>query len=136
MDVAVGTRVVATLAEQGVAVHVALDLAADGMSLAHVRDAMRRAARAMRAGMTGTADAELGMLLDQLELRMLDVGDAQGMLAPQWSRIAARRTRQLEARLASMGAAIEPLLVVAVGLIVGGAVLALYLPSFRVLELL
>lgn len=136
IDVAVAARVVATLADQGVAVHVALDLAADGMSLAYVRQAMRRAARAMRAGATGTGDDELGLVLDRLELRMLDVGVTQGVLPPQWSRIAARRTRQLEVRLAALGAAIEPLLVVVVGLVVGGAVLALYLPSFRVLELL
>jgi type IV pilus assembly protein PilC len=136
IDVAVATRVVATVAEQGVAVHVALDRAADGVSLAHVRRALRHAAEAMRAGTVGTGDDGLGVLLDPRELRMLDVGAGQGMLAAQWSRIAARRARQLEVRLAALGAAVEPLLVVVVGMVVGGAVLALYLPSFRVLELL
>jgi type II secretory pathway component PulF len=136
IDVAVSSRVVATLVDQGVAAHVALDLAADGMALTHVRHALRHAARAMRSGEAGTGATELGAVLDPLELRMLDVGAAQGILPPQWARVAARRARQLEGRLSALGATVEPLLVVAVGLLVGGAVLALYLPSFRVLELL
>jgi type II secretory pathway component PulF len=57
------------------------------------------------------------------------------MLAPQLVRVADRRLDALERRLDLIGTLAEPLLVLVVGAVVGAVVAALYLPSFRVLEL-
>jgi type IV pilus assembly protein PilC len=67
---------------------------------------------------------------------MLRVGVRNGLMGEQWSRVASRRDRAFEDLVRRMGTVIEPMLVALVGVIVGGAVLALYLPTFRVVQLL
>lgn len=78
----------------------------------------------------------LAALLPRADVAMLAVGEARGLLAPQLRRVADRRLAELERRLELVGTLAEPLLVLVVGAVVGAVVAALYLPSFRVLELI
>jgi type II secretory pathway component PulF len=97
---------------------------------------LRAAISAVESGGSSLADDALGGALDPAEREMLAVGERTGLLAEQWERVAVRRAEDLSARIGRLGVVVEPLLVVLVGALVGGAVLALYLPTFRVLDLL
>jgi type IV pilus assembly protein PilC len=136
LQLAVVTRTCATMLRAGVPIVDVLHTIAGPMPPGRVRSGLVRAAAAVERGEGLVADDGLVDLLDDIELEMLRVAAENGLEAEQWGRVADRRAESLEERVRRMGALLEPLLVVAVGLMVGGAVLALYLPTFRALELL
>lgn len=63
--------------------------------------------------------------------QMIAVGEETGALGEMLGRIAGTEEAAVEATIDSMGAMIEPLLMVFLGLVVGGLVLAMYLPVFQ-----
>lgn len=136
LTVTVLARLVSAMLSGGVPFVEALREA--GRALEH-GDVGRRieeaASRVERGGSAFDRDA-LGALIGPAEQEMLAVGERSGLLAAQWARVAERRARSLDDRVARIGAVLEPVLVLVVGGLVGGAVVALYLPTFRILELI
>lgn len=135
VDLAVLARMLATLLAADVPLDESLRAGADMLRDGRVRGAVERAVGLVAHGGSCVADDGLGPLLSSTDRALVAVGERNGLLAAQWDRVADRRAEVLGARVERVGAIVEPLLVVAVGLIVGGAVLALYLPTFRILDL-
>jgi type II secretory pathway component PulF len=136
LDLAVLARLLATMLAAGVPLVAALRTAERALGAGHVGARIRAAADAVERGGDALDEEGLAPLLDPVEREVLRVGAATGLLAEQWCRVAERRATALEGRIERLGVVIEPVLVVLVGACVGGAVLALYLPTFRVLDLL
>jgi type II secretory pathway component PulF len=130
------SHVMGALIDGGVPLDSALAHVSETIGPARVAQVMREAAIATQQGLSPFVPEQLGRLLDSAEIAMLRVGERNGLAAEQWSRIAERRDRDLEGRIRRTGVIIEPILIAIVGAVVGGAVLALYLPTFRVVELL
>jgi type IV pilus assembly protein PilC len=135
-DTAVAARVIATLVSNGATTVDAFATA--GASAGHplVRHHLLELAAISASGRPIVETEAVHWLLHAVEREMLAVGEERGLLSQQWERIADRRIAALERRLALFGTLAEPVLVIVVGLIVGGTVTALYLPSIRVLELI
>jgi len=136
MRLTVVAHVMATLVRGGVPLDAALQHVADGLPPSAARQALQAAAATTRQGSSPFEGRGIEDLLDTVERGMLRVGERNGVLADQWERIARRRDLALEDRMRRLGVVIEPVLVALVGVVVGGAVLALYLPTFRVMDLL
>lgn len=136
LDVAVAVRVLSTLLAHGVPLVVALGAAADGARVGSVRTALAAAAAEVARGRRLTDVTSFRDLLPPPDLAVLAVGEDRGLLAVQLARVADRRLAALEGRLEVVATLAEPVLVLVVGAVVGGVVAALYLPSFRVLEVL
>jgi type IV pilus assembly protein PilC len=126
----------ATLLRGGTSFDAALQHVADELSPSRTGELFAAAAAAVRSGTSPFSDEILGRVLDPGEREMLCIGERNGLLVEQWGRVAQRRDGALERRLHGLGATLEPLLIALVGFIVGGAVFALYLPTFRVMDLL
>lgn len=135
IDLAVLARMLATLLGAGVPLDESLRASASVIRGGRVRRAVEHAEAQVERGGSSVADEGLGPLIGSTDRALLEVGERNGVLAAQWARVADRRAEVLDVRVQHVGAIIEPLMVVAVGLLVGGAVLALYLPTFRILEL-
>lgn len=129
-------RLMATMLGGGLPLIDALRTVEDTLPPGRVQARVRAAGLAVEAGGSVLSDDALGGLLDPAERELLAVAERTGLLAAQWERVAERRDAALAARIRRLGTIAEPLLVVLVGALVGGAVLALYLPTFRVLDLL
>jgi type IV pilus assembly protein PilC len=136
LGVAVLSRMVAAMLDAGIALTDVLRSTAPTMPDAVLRERVTLAAAAVARGGSAFDEDALGSLLDPVEREILAVGERTGLLVEQWRRVAERRAASLSERVVRVGAVVEPLLVVVVGGLVGGAVLALYLPTFRVLDLL
>ena len=132
----VASHVMATLLRGGTSFDAALQHVADELSPSRTGELFAAAAAAVRSGTSPFSDEILGRVLDPGEREMLCIGERNGLLVEQWGRVAQRRDGALERRLHGLGATLEPLLIALVGFIVGGAVFALYLPTFRVMDLL
>jgi type IV pilus assembly protein PilC len=129
-------QVMASLLGGGTTLDAAMRHAAGTIGAERAQKVLREASVATAQGRSPFVLEELGRLLDPAELAMLRVGERTGLLAEQWGRVAQRRDRVLEDHIRRSNAVLEPVLVALVGAVVGGAVLALYLPTFRVMELL
>ena len=136
LQIAVVAGTTATMLEAGVPLLDVLHTTASVTPPGRVHDALLRSCASIERGERAVADDGLGGVLDEVDREMLHVAETNGLEAVQWRRVAERRMEALEERMRRTGAVLEPLLVVLVGTIVGGAVLALYLPTFRALDLL
>jgi len=63
--------------------------------------------------------------------RMIDVGEKTGSLDELLAKISEFYDQQVEAAIASLTSMIEPMLILFLGVVVGGMVLALFLPIFK-----
>lgn len=136
VGVAVLSRMIPVMLDSGIALDAVLHSVGQTMTDAVLRERVTQAANIVARGGSALDEDALGPLLHPVEREILAVGERTGLLAEQWRRVAERRGASLDARVGRVGAVMEPLLVVVVGGIVGGAVIALYLPTFRVLDLL
>lgn len=136
LDVSVVATLLSTMLRARIPLVDALRTAREAVGPGRRRTAIERSLRSMRSGGPAIAADGLGEVLLPTEREMLAVAEQGGAIERQWERVAAMRRERLEARVERLGSILEPLLVLAVGLLVGGIVLALYLPTFRVLQLL
>ena len=68
-------------------------------------------------------------------LRMIAAGEATGKIEVMLEKMADFWDEEVEALLTSLTALIEPLLIVFLGVIVGGIVISLFLPIFKINDL-
>lgn len=136
LRITIVAHAIATLVRGGVPLDVALSHVANGLAPGRTRRILEEAAEAARQGSSPFEDEMLGRILDTSERAVLRVGERNGLIAEQWRRVAERRDRALEEYMRRVGVIVEPILVALIGGVVGGAVLALYLPTFRVMDLL
>jgi type IV pilus assembly protein PilC len=67
---------------------------------------------------------------------MIGVGEQTGQLEKMLSKIADFYDEQVDAAVAGMTSMIEPLVIAFLGIIIGGIVISLFLPIFKITELL
>ena len=68
--------------------------------------------------------------------RMIDVGERTGMLETMLSKIADFYEDQVNAAVAGLTSLIEPLLIVFLGVVVGFIVISMFMPMFKMVEVL
>ena len=64
-------------------------------------------------------------------LRMVSAGEATGKIDTMLEKMADFWDEEIEATLSALTSLLEPLLIVVLGLIVGGIVIAMFLPIFK-----
>jgi type IV pilus assembly protein PilC len=74
---------------------------------------------------------EQQQLMPPLALRMLGVGEATGSMEEMLSDIAEHLEAQVEERLQLLTTAIEPAVMLIMGLVIGVIIVAMYLPIFK-----
>lgn len=136
LQLALAARMLATMLGAGLPLVESMRVSAEALPPGPVQTALLADAAMRERGEGGEGTSGVGSLLDPVEQEMLAMGERSGLVGEQWSGVAERRAEGLAARMRRTAVLIEPLLVLLVGATVGGAVLALYLPTFRVLELL
>lgn len=75
-------------------------------------------------------------LMPETAARMVEVGEASGGLDTMLAEVAQFYEGILDARLARTMALVEPLLMLLMGLIIGGIIIVMYLPIFRMAEVI
>ncbi len=127
-------RTLAMLLVSGVGALVALDLTAraagTGMMAAALRDVRQRVASG-----ESVADAFAATgVFPSMAVSMVDVGERTGALAEMLERLAAFYEQSVEAATRDLLSLLEPLLMLAVGAVIAGVVIAMYLPVFEMMS--
>lgn len=124
-------RTLALLLGNGVHLLAALDWTARATAHRHLRRDLLAIHIAVSAGGRMSDAMRKGGRLPPLVIQVVCLGEAASELPALLQRLSTHYESELERRLVLLAAVAEPLLVVLVGLLVGGVLLAVYLPLFR-----
>lgn len=128
-------RSLAVLTAAGVPLMEALEIAGRVSGNAVVRDVFTSAGEAVRNGRPLSAGLAVSPMVPPLFSQMVAVGEESGDLSEMLGLVADIYESEVDAMAETFSAVIEPLLVAFLGIVVGGIVLSLYLPMFRLVDL-
>ena len=117
------------LSEGGITILHAIDTV-QGMVSATVREGLQAARLEIEAGMPLSTAFENNALTTPISLRMLRVGERTGDMGPMLTQSAAFYDGEISRWIDRFTRTFEPLLMAAIGLVVGAIVVLLYMPIF------
>ncbi len=130
------TRNFATLVHAGVPILTALDIVGDTAGNVVISDAVADVKESVRAG-TGIAKPLADHpIFPAMVVQMISVGEDTGALDTMLHKIADFYDQEVTATTEQLMALIEPIMIVVLGGLVGGMIIALYLPIFSIFELI
>jgi len=117
------------LSEGGIPIVAAIDTV-QGMVTPSVRAGLQQARLAIESGLPLSQAFEANRLTTPISLRMLRVGERTGDMGPMLTQSAAFYDGEISRWIDRFTRTFEPLLMAAIGLIVGAIVVLLYMPIF------
>ncbi|MBF4603548.1 type II secretion system F family protein [Curtobacterium sp. VKM Ac-2884] len=119
----------------GVPILQALQIVGDVSNNFVVQSALVRVAEAVRKGESIAAPMAVEKVFPSMVSQMIAVGEDAGSLETMLEKIAVFYDAEVESTTESLTALIEPLLIAFLGVVVGGMIVALYLPIFQITSL-
>lgn len=127
-------RNLGTLLSVGVPIMQALDVVGGTTGNEVITVAMKDIAESVRNGKTMSAPLAQHEIFPPMVAQMVEVGEESGQISAMLDKIADFYDREVDSAAESLTAAIEPIMVVLMGGIVGGMVVCLYLPMFSIYQ--
>ncbi len=124
------TRTFGTLVQAGVPILSALDIVADTAGNAVVAEAVKKTRSAIKEGETIAKPLGESKVFPSMLVQMIAVGEETGALDAMLNKIADFYDEEVSTAVDGLTSLIEPLMMASLGAIVGGMVVALYLPMF------
>lgn len=128
------SRTMGTLLTSGVPILQAMETVAGTVGNTIMSDAVMEARARIREGDRIGDPLEASRLFPPMVVHMIGVGEESGSLDYMLQKIADFYENEVEAALASLTAALEPIMIVSLGFIVGFIVISMFLPLVRVIE--
>jgi type IV pilus assembly protein PilC len=129
-QVAQFSRTLATLLTGGTPLVSALSTASDAITSKLVRATVTTATQSVREGESLHSALASRGVMPELALDMIEVGESSGALAPMLTSVAEFYEEEVNLRLSTMVALIEPIILVFMGLLIAFILISLYLPIF------
>ncbi len=129
------TRTFGTLVSAGVPILSALDIVADTAGNEVVSQAVKKARNAIKEGETIAKPLSESKVFPSMLVQMIAVGEETGALDAMLNKIADFYDEEVATAVDGLTSLIEPLMMATLGVVVGGMVVALYLPMFQVITL-
>lgn len=124
-------RTLSILTASGVPVLESLRIAGSVMTNVPMREAVDAAARRVREGSSISGSLEKSGYFPPMTLHLIASGETSGNLESMLERAALNQEREMHTLIASIMAAVEPLILVVMGLVVLLIVLAILVPIFN-----
>lgn len=128
------SRTMGTLLTSGVPILQAMETVAGTVGNTIMSDAVLEARARIREGDRIGDPLEESRLFPPMVIHMIGVGEESGSLDFMLQKIADFYEDEVEARVASLTAALEPIMILILGFIVGFIVIAMFLPLIKVIE--
>ena len=125
------TRTLSTMFAAGVPLVESLDSVGGASGNAVYRDATRRITTAVRAGTSLTAAMQAANIFPAMVTQMVAIGEESGALDQMLRKVAESYEEEVDAAVASLSSLMEPVIMVVLGGLIGGLVIAMYLPIFK-----
>lgn len=128
------TRTLGTLVASGVPILEGLEVTAKTAGNRVVHDAVMKARASIAGGDTISGPLAESGVFPPVVVRMIHVGEQTGALDKMLARVADFHEQEVDTSVASLLSAVEPAMVVVLGLVVGGMIVSLYLPIFEMMS--
>jgi type IV pilus assembly protein PilC len=129
-------RTFGSLISSGVPVLQAIEISATSSGNSVVETALIRVRDAVRQGSPIHASLEKEVVFPPMVTRMIAVGEETGNLDGMLSKIADFYESEVDNTVKSLTSIIEPVMILIVGGVVGAIIISMYLPMFRIFELI
>ncbi len=127
-------RTLATLLSSGVPILQALDTTAGTVDNEIIADAILQSRASIREGDTIANPLGASGMFPPMVVQMVTIGEETGQLDSMLTKIADFYEAEVEARLESLTAALEPVMIVLLGFIVGFIVISMFLPLITIIS--
>ena len=127
-------RTLSTLLASGVSILEALDITARTSGNAVVEEAILTTRKSIERGETIAAPLRDTAVFPPMVVQMIGVGEATGALDTMLSKIADFYEEEVDVAVAGLLTLLEPLMIALLGGIVGGIVIAMYMPIFSLIS--
>ncbi|MCU1380792.1 MAG: type secretory pathway, component PulF [Acidimicrobiales bacterium] len=128
-------RTLAVLLHSGVPILESLEITSETVNNAVVSDAVKDVQEAVKRGETIHEPLSTHAVFPPMVTQMLAVGEETGMVDVMLEKVADFYDQEVEATVNALTSLLEPLLIVVLGGAVGAMVVSLYLPMFKIIEL-
>ncbi len=127
-------RTLATLMTSGVPILDGLEITAKTAGNAIIEDALFEVRRSIERGETVAAPLKQTGVFPGMVVQMIGVGEATGALDTMLSKIADFYEEEVDTAVAGLLTLLEPVMIAFLGIVVGGIVVAMYLPIFGLIS--
>ena len=128
------TRTLGTLVSSGVPILQALTIVRETAGNVIISNAVTLVHESVKEGETITVPLEQSKVFPPMVISMVDVGEQTGALPEMMMRIADNYDEEVDNAVAAMTSLLEPIMIVFLAVIVGGIVIALFLPLITMID--
>jgi type IV pilus assembly protein PilC len=128
------TRTLGTLVSSGVSILEGLEITAKTAGNRVIHDAVMGSRASIAGGETIAGPLKESGVFPPMVVQMINVGEQTGGLDEMLSKIADFYDEEVDAAVEALLAAMEPIMIVVLGVIVGGMIVAMYLPIFDMIN--
>ena len=125
------TRTLATMFAAGVPLVEALDSVGGASGNAVYFDATRKIQNEVSTGTSLTAAMQNANVFPNMVTQMVSIGEESGALDGMLGKVADFYEEEVDEAVAALSSLMEPLIMVILGVLIGGLVVAMYLPIFK-----
>jgi type IV pilus assembly protein PilC len=130
------TRTLGTMISSGVPILEGLEIVARTSGNKVIEKAILKTKTSIGEGKTIAEPLGASGIFPPMVVQMVSVGESTGALDSMLSKIADFYDDEVDAAVAALTALLEPLLMVFLGIVIGGLVVAMYLPIFQMASVL
>lgn len=127
------TRTLGTLISSGVPILEGLDITARTAGNAVVERALNKVRKSLEEGKSLTDPLKDSQVFPGMVTQMIAVGEQTGAMDAMLQKIADFYEEEVDAAVKDLLTALEPIMIVFLGLVVGGVVISMYLPLFSLI---
>ena len=127
------TRTLGTLISSGVPILEGLDITAKTSGNAVVERALYQVRKALEEGKSLTEPLKESQVFPGMVTQMIAVGEQTGAMDAMLQKIADFYEDEVDAAVKDLLTALEPIMIVFLGVVVGGVVISMYLPLFSLI---
>jgi type IV pilus assembly protein PilC len=127
-------RTLSTLMASGVPILDGLEITARTAGNSVVEDAIMVTRQSIERGETVSVPLEKTKVFPPMVTQMINVGETTGALDAMLSKIADFYEEEVDTAVAGLMTLLEPVMIAILGIIVGGIVISMYMPIFKLIE--
>lgn len=128
------TRNFSTMLGAGVPILQSLSIVGETAGNWVIEDALRKVQDSVRVGKSVSGPLAAEPVFPSMVTQMIAVGEDSGALETMLAKIADFYDEEVQSTAESLTALIEPLMIAVIGAVIGGMIVALYMPVFSIFE--
>lgn len=130
------TRTLATLVRSGVPILASLEIVGKTSGNVVIEKALENVRTGIKEGESIASPLAKSGVFPPMVVRMINVGEQTGELEKMLGKIADFYDDQVDTAVSGLTSLIEPLIIAFLGIVIGGIVIAMFLPVFKMTEII